>query len=596
MQLKTGAHFTFGLAFLAIITRVWVAEDAYISFRVIENLFDGYGLVYNPGERIEAFTHPLWALILIVIRGIGIPLHTGSIVVGGGLVLLGLALLIYDKNQNNRLTFPFAALSLIVISGFRDFATGGMEFSLVFFLLVLFFGTLDRKRLTEEPALFASLLSMLYLARPEFGLALAWYSLFFAGSVTRKVLAREIGGLAAFRLLFRWGFWIVLIAGSYHLFRFLYYGDVFANTYYAKAGLSSYYSQGFKYLLYTAEWAPSLILLVILLKITVWSLYKRRYMTREDLIDFMRDSGITLVLILYVVRVGGDFMAFRFLLPEITMTALLFHHLSKKNPDLIVELIQIVFINTRNKKVLSLLHPKSLQALFYAFYTLLLFWPVPFSKGFVAEERRVYMRDMESTNTISLLLQQNHPWGRSGLHYRNLQRCLMYDDFWIANSQAYAKCMQGVGLGYFGVNAGPGVKIYDEQGIPNRDVAIQPVLQRFRPGHEHQLSLDKVIHKGVLFCSTGEPAYDRAMKTKAGIVIRLDPDLLSTLPDIRNRLKKLVELKQSGSGIIPRLERRYHVTVESLLSQSEQWESDPVMRSLHTCWDDFPDSPDPSFY
>ena len=32
----------------------WVDEDAFINFRIIDNLFAGHGLVFNVGERVEA--------------------------------------------------------------------------------------------------------------------------------------------------------------------------------------------------------------------------------------------------------------------------------------------------------------------------------------------------------------------------------------------------------------------------------------------------------------------------------------------------------------------------------------------------------------
>jgi hypothetical protein len=39
-------------------------DDAFISFRYAENLVEGRGLVFNPGERVEGFSNPLWTLLL----------------------------------------------------------------------------------------------------------------------------------------------------------------------------------------------------------------------------------------------------------------------------------------------------------------------------------------------------------------------------------------------------------------------------------------------------------------------------------------------------------------------------------------------------
>uniref|UniRef100_UPI0039B7927C hypothetical protein n=1 Tax=Psychrobacter maritimus TaxID=256325 RepID=UPI0039B7927C len=44
----------------------WVADDAYITFRTVENLHSGYGLRWNIIERVQSYTHPLWMIHLVV--------------------------------------------------------------------------------------------------------------------------------------------------------------------------------------------------------------------------------------------------------------------------------------------------------------------------------------------------------------------------------------------------------------------------------------------------------------------------------------------------------------------------------------------------
>ena len=36
----------------------WVDEDAFINFRIIDNLLAGHGLVFNLGERVEVDSDP----------------------------------------------------------------------------------------------------------------------------------------------------------------------------------------------------------------------------------------------------------------------------------------------------------------------------------------------------------------------------------------------------------------------------------------------------------------------------------------------------------------------------------------------------------
>ncbi|MCX6552082.1 MAG: hypothetical protein NTY02_13965, partial [Acidobacteria bacterium] len=42
----------------------WVGDDAYITFRVSDNLIHGYGLRWNVAERVQAYTNPLWMFVM----------------------------------------------------------------------------------------------------------------------------------------------------------------------------------------------------------------------------------------------------------------------------------------------------------------------------------------------------------------------------------------------------------------------------------------------------------------------------------------------------------------------------------------------------
>lgn len=58
-------------ALLTIIVRLsWVGDDSYITLRTIENWLTGNGLTWNPGERVQTYTHPLWLFLLAAGRSI----------------------------------------------------------------------------------------------------------------------------------------------------------------------------------------------------------------------------------------------------------------------------------------------------------------------------------------------------------------------------------------------------------------------------------------------------------------------------------------------------------------------------------------------
>lgn len=237
----------FALAIYSIVSRIWVSEDAYITFKYIDNLFQGNGLTFNKGEKVEGFTHPLWAGLLILLRTFGIHSHPGSVVLGLFFSFTGLILTIYLYKPYKKAIFILPTI-LIINEGFRDFSTSGLEFSLTFFLIVLLFMNILEKDLDKNPIALSVILSCAYLTRPELGILLAYYSLLYFYKNYNN-----------FSGLVRFGIPIVLLVGGYHAFRLYYYGDIFPNTYYAKSGWDTNYTQGVKYLYHTIRYSPLVI-------------------------------------------------------------------------------------------------------------------------------------------------------------------------------------------------------------------------------------------------------------------------------------------------------------------------------------------------
>ncbi|MBI3395947.1 MAG: hypothetical protein HY042_08940, partial [Spirochaetia bacterium] len=424
----------FTAAILGIASRIWVTEDAAISFRIVENFYNGLGAVYNPGERVETFTHPLWFFLLVLVRGAGIPLYTGSIMLGFFLSACAFGFLIF--RHSNR--FPFAAAALALHSGVRDFSTSGLEFSVVFLLLVLLYHDLEIFGITAHPGRTAGILALLYLARPELGLLTAWYSLFFVLEATGlfrkqadapgKVQSLIKSLWTALPSLIRWAVPILLLAGGYHLLRFAYYGDLFANTYYAKSGLDTYYIQGLKYLAYTFLWSPSLWPLLLLLGLAFASTQLRRSIPRTDWMIMVRDFGAAGLLTFYVIRVGGDFMAFRFLLPEIVIFAIVSERIIRNlsfSGAFVKHSITSSFFSTPVHRAATLSGAMALGCLIFL-------WHPPASGGWVADERNIFAG---STPIYKLVMGTDYSWGVRGKRYRELSSCLG-QDLLITNSQA----------------------------------------------------------------------------------------------------------------------------------------------------------------
>jgi arabinofuranosyltransferase len=54
-------------------------DDSFISFRYARNLAAGRGLVFNPGERVEGYTNPLWVLIAAGLFKAGVAPEVGMV-------------------------------------------------------------------------------------------------------------------------------------------------------------------------------------------------------------------------------------------------------------------------------------------------------------------------------------------------------------------------------------------------------------------------------------------------------------------------------------------------------------------------------------
>ena len=48
------------LFMFVVLKNAWISDDAYISFRSIEQFYAGNGLRWNYDERVQVYTSPLW--------------------------------------------------------------------------------------------------------------------------------------------------------------------------------------------------------------------------------------------------------------------------------------------------------------------------------------------------------------------------------------------------------------------------------------------------------------------------------------------------------------------------------------------------------
>jgi hypothetical protein len=126
-----------------VLWRAWVCDDAFITFRHVANCLAGYGPVFNPGERVQGFTHPLWFLVLLAGSTLVEP-HPLAMILGlVSTVVVILLLAWFFRSRRHRGLCLLAAVAMLLSSPtFIEYQTSGLETCLTHLLTVLAWGWL----------------------------------------------------------------------------------------------------------------------------------------------------------------------------------------------------------------------------------------------------------------------------------------------------------------------------------------------------------------------------------------------------------------------------------------------------------------------
>ena len=52
---------------MVVAAHAWWSEDCFITLRYVANVLGGHGAVFNPGEYVQGYTHPLWFVLLLLV-------------------------------------------------------------------------------------------------------------------------------------------------------------------------------------------------------------------------------------------------------------------------------------------------------------------------------------------------------------------------------------------------------------------------------------------------------------------------------------------------------------------------------------------------
>ena len=278
---------------LLLIRTAWLDDDAYITFRTVDNFLNGDGLRWNVANRVQAYTHPLWMFAVTGAAAVTGEMYYASILLSIAVSLAAVAL-VATRLTDSAPAAGFALSAFALSKGFVDYSTSGLENPLTHLLLAGF--------LVVEASLVSARMRLLLLSVLA---ALLMLNRLDAGLLVLPMFAVEVWRVGLRRA------WRPVAVGlaplvAWEIFSLVYYGFLVPNTAYSKlqhgVPRPEILYQGFLYLFDSIGNDP--LTLLIIFGAVVAPLAGGRGWTTP--------AGIVLYLA-YVVWVGGDFMSGRFL-------------------------------------------------------------------------------------------------------------------------------------------------------------------------------------------------------------------------------------------------------------------------------------------
>ncbi|MYW02015.1 hypothetical protein [Streptomyces sp. SID3343] len=298
-----------------------LTDDGLIFLRTVRQILAGHGPVVNVDERIEANTSTLWQWILVGLGAV-LPGDLGGIAVYAGLFLTtaGLAVALdatrrlYAASGPLRL-LPAGVLVPLALPPFWDFATAGLDTGLgtlwlggCWWLLVR--GGRAGGVGSGEQALHAAWFGLGVLVRPDLALVTGFF-LVGAWSALRPGWRGAGCQVAA----------AVAVPAAYEVFRMGYYGLLVPLPALTKEPGASEIGRGLRY---AADFASPYWLYVpaVLLGVVLAGVVTRGSGDRARLAVLLTPLAAASALVVYVVRLGGDYMHARMLLPAMFLVLL----------------------------------------------------------------------------------------------------------------------------------------------------------------------------------------------------------------------------------------------------------------------------------
>jgi arabinofuranosyltransferase len=428
-------------AFLLLLVRTaWLDDDAYITFRTVDNFLNGYGLRWNVANRVQAYTHPLWMFAITGAAAVTGEVYYASIFLSIAVSVAALALVL-SRIARSLPSAAFALSAFVLSKAFVDYSTSGLENPLTHLLLAAFFAVQASMAPAGRRLLGLSLLA-----------ALSMLNRVDTGLLVLPALAVEIWNVGMRRA------WKPVLAGmaplvAWEAFSLLYYGFLVPNTAYSKlrhgVPRPEILYQGFLYFLDSIANDPLTLLVIACALLSSFAAAR----------DWTVPAGIAFYLA-YITWVGGDFMSGRFLTAPF-MAAVI--HLARQGPPQFtpgwataVAVVWLVGLSAPRPTLVSNsaygsdIEPARL-----------------ISTAGITDERRYYYPQSGLLTAARGQTLPNHKWVRMGEDLRARGARLFETD----------------AAGFIGYAAGPGVHFIDKYGLGDPLMARLPAEVPWRIGH-----------------------------------------------------------------------------------------------------------------
>jgi arabinofuranosyltransferase len=305
------------------ILNAYVCDDAFITFRTVDNFFHGYGLRWNTIERVQTYTNPLWMFLVSAGYAIAHIVPSGSDITKMYFTAMflsyavSLSAILVAVGFANRESRPGPVLTMLAVlfssRAFVEYTSSGLENPLIYLLLALFH---CRFLVDREPQAHPRLIYYFLIASFAFVNRIDSVILFAAPVAWLVFKGFRTHGHGMWRTL-ALGF---LPACAWLLFAMAYYGFPFPNSYYAKLGMGSsgvVLMQGVNFVLSVLTTDPVTVIAIIAAIIMT--------ILRQDKRMMLVSVGLPLSVI-YAIRTGGDFMGGRFFSGSLFLSGILLAH------------------------------------------------------------------------------------------------------------------------------------------------------------------------------------------------------------------------------------------------------------------------------